>query len=74
MNKTGKIPVHRAYILVTKHIKNQRGDKGDRSSRVFVRSLFTVCGWGTVIHSYFRKAHEDTALKVYFNPMQTNYL
>lgn len=43
-NKTGKIPVHRAYILVIKHIKNQHGDKRDRSSRVFVRSLFTVCG------------------------------
>lgn len=42
MNKTGKLPVHRAYILVTKRIKNQRGDKGDRSSRVFIRSLSTV--------------------------------
>lgn len=30
MNKTGKLPVHRAYILVTKHIKNQHGDKGDK--------------------------------------------
>ena len=44
MNRTGKIPVHRAYAPVSKHVKNQHGDKGDRSSRVFIRSLFTVCG------------------------------